>query len=56
MSLLITDGDNSERVWQDEQSALVELKQDGWNVEVGPSTLHAEVAGQPIRRVRGYVL
>jgi hypothetical protein len=43
MSSLITDGDNPEQVWQDEQTALVELKWDGWNVKVGPSTLCAEV-------------
>ena len=45
-----------ERVWRDEQTALAELKQDGWGVEVGPSTLHAEVPDQPGREVRGYVL
>jgi hypothetical protein len=54
--LLITDDDDPKRVCQDEQTALVELKQDGWSVEVGPSALHAEVPGAPVRRVRGYVL
>ncbi len=54
--MLITDDDYPERVWQDEQTALAELKQDGWSIEVGPSILHAEVPGQPARRVRGYVL
>ena len=54
--LLMADDDDPERVWQDEQTALAELKQDGWSVEIGPSTLHAEVPGQPARRVRGYVL
>ena len=54
--LLITDDDDPEQVWQDEQTALAELKQDGWSIEVGPSTLHAEVPGQPARRARGYVL
>jgi hypothetical protein len=54
--LLITDDDDPERVWQDEQTALAELKQDGWSVEVGPSTLHAEASGQLARRVRGYVI
>ena len=44
------------RVWQDEQTALAELKQDGWSVEVGPSTLHARVPDQPSRQVWGYVL
>ncbi len=42
MSSLMTDGDNAKQLWQDEQNALVELMQDGWNVEVGPSTLYAE--------------
>ena len=54
--LLITDDDDPERVWQDEQRALAELEQGGWSVEVGPSMLHAEVAGQPGREVTGYVL
>ncbi len=40
--LLIADDDDPEQVWQDEQAALAELKQDGWSVEVGPSPLHAE--------------
>ena len=54
--LLITDDHDPARVWQDEQAALAELKQDGWSIEVGSSTLHAEVPGVPARRVRGYVL
>ena len=54
--MLITDHDDPAPVWRDEQAALAELKQDAWRVEVGPSTLHAEVPGQPARRVRGYVL
>jgi hypothetical protein len=54
--LLITGDDGPERVWQDEQTALAELRQDGWSVEAGPSTLHAEVPGQPAKRVHGYVL
>ncbi len=54
--MLITDDDDPEQVWQDEQTALAELKQAGWSIEVGPSTLHAEVSGQPSRDVRGYVL
>ena len=54
--LLITDDDDPERVWRDEESALLELMQEGWGVEVGPSTLHAEVPDQPGREVRGYVL
>jgi hypothetical protein len=54
--LLVTNDDDPERVWQDEQTALAELKQEGWIVEVGPSTLHAEVPDQLSRRVRGYVL
>jgi len=55
--LLITDDDDDpDRVWQDEQTALADLKEEGWGVEVGPSTLHAEASGQPSREVRGYVL
>ena len=54
--LLITDDDDPERVWQDEESALVESEQEGWGIEVGPSTLHAEVPDQPSREARGYVL
>ncbi len=55
MSSLIPDGDNPGQVWQDELNALVELKQDGWNGEVGPSTPYAEAPDQPGREVRGYV-
>jgi len=54
--LLITDDDDPERVWQDERTGLAELKQDRWNVEVGPSTLHAEVPDQPGTEMWGYVL
>jgi hypothetical protein len=54
--LLIRDDDDPEQGWQDEQTALAKLKQDGWSVEVGPSTLHAEGPGVPARRVQGYVL
>ncbi len=54
--VLIADDDDPEQVWQDKQTALAEQKQDGWSIEIGPSTLHAEVPGQPARRVRGYVL
>ena len=54
--VLVTDDDDREQVWRDEESALAELKQEGWGVEVGPSTLHAEVADQPSREVRGCVL
>ena len=54
--LLITDDDEPERLWQDEDSAPADLKQEGWNVEVGPSTLRTEVPNQPGRQVWGYVL
>ena len=54
--VLVTDDDDPERVWRDEESALAEVKQEGWTVEVGPSTLHAEVADQPNKEARGYVL
>jgi hypothetical protein len=54
--VLVTDDDDREQVWRDEESALAELKQEGWGVEVGPLTLHAEVPGEPGREVRGYVL
>jgi len=54
--LLIMDDDDPERIWQDGESALLELKREGWTVEVEPSTLHAEIPDQPGREVRGYVL
>jgi hypothetical protein len=54
--VLITDDDDPERVWRDEESALAELKQQGWGIEVGPATLHAEVPDQQGRKVCGYIL
>jgi len=56
MSLLITEGDNPKQVRQDEQTALSDLKRDGCNVEVGPSTPYAEAPDQPGREAWGYVL
>ncbi len=54
--LLITDDDDQEQVWQEEHTALAELKRHGWSIEVAPSILHAGVPGQPAKRVRGHVL
>ncbi len=52
----MTDDEDPERLRQDEQTLLVELKKwDGRNVEVGPSTLCADVPDYPDGEVWGCV-
>ncbi len=46
----------TQRVWRNEESALLEMKQECRDVEVRPSILHAEVPHQPGREAWGYIL
>lgn len=50
--LLITDDYDPERVWRDEELALLEFRQEDWGVETGSSVLHAEVPNKQGREVQ----
>jgi hypothetical protein len=54
--VFLVDGDESEGVWPDEESAIADLGREGWKIVRGPARIEPDLPGVAERYLVGYLM
>jgi hypothetical protein len=54
--VLVTDDDAPERIWKESDTAMQELRLDGWQIAEGPAPIRPSIAGLDRFELWGYRL